>query len=117
MDAYTNSRQARFGPLHYTSEGYLAIKEYGLIGDGAGAALVGRDGAIPWLCAPRFDSPPLFCGLLDAQRGGAFTIAPERLDESRHYYLPDTVSWRPNCAGPTGSCGSPMRSPFAPAPI
>ncbi|WP_303901289.1 glycoside hydrolase family 15 protein [Thiohalomonas denitrificans] len=102
MDAYTNSRQARFGPLHYTSEGYLAIEEYGLIGDGAGAALVGRDGAIPWLCAPRFDSPPLFCGLLDAQRGGAFTIAPERLDESRHYYLPDTGVLATELRGPDG---------------
>ncbi|WP_092995482.1 glycoside hydrolase family 15 protein [Thiohalomonas denitrificans] len=90
MDSSSGSPQAPFKPLQYTPEGYLDIEEYGLIGDGAGAALVGRDGTIPWLCAPRFDSPPLFCGLLDANRGGAFTIAPEGLREARHYYLPDT---------------------------
>ena len=43
------------------------------------------------MCAPRFDSPPLFCRLLDAHRGGAFTIAPEGLIESRQYYEPDTA--------------------------
>jgi GH15 family glucan-1,4-alpha-glucosidase len=72
-------------------DGYLPIEDHGLIGDGATAALVGRDGAISWLCAPRFDSPPLFCRLLDAQRGGAFTVAPEDLNESRQYYEPDTA--------------------------
>src|SRR5574341_37260 len=72
-------------------DGYLPIEDHGLIGDGATAALVGRDGAISWMCAPRFDSPPLFCRLLDARRGGAFTVAPEDLIESRQYYEPDTA--------------------------
>jgi GH15 family glucan-1,4-alpha-glucosidase len=66
--------------------GYLPREDYGLIGDGSTAALVGRDGAIPWLCVPRFDTPPLFCGLLNAGRGGAFTVAPEDLLESRQCY-------------------------------
>jgi GH15 family glucan-1,4-alpha-glucosidase len=43
------------------------------------------------MCAPRFDSPPLFCRLLDAPRGGAFTIAPEELIESRQFYEADTA--------------------------
>ena len=71
-------------------DGYLPIADHGLIGDGATAALVGRDGAIPWLCVPRFDSPPLFCGLLDARRGGAFTVAPEEVVASRQFYEPDS---------------------------
>src|SRR5262245_7845799 len=79
-----------FKPITY-SGGYLPIEDHGLIGDGATAALVGRDGAISWMCAPRFDSPPLFCRLLDAQRGGAFTVAFEGLIESRQYYEPDTA--------------------------
>ena len=79
-----------FRPVSY-EDGYLPIEDHGLIGDGATAALVGRDGAISWMCAPRFDSPPLFCRLLDAQRGGAFTVAPEGLIESRQYYEPDTA--------------------------
>ncbi len=70
--------------------GYLPIADHGLIGDGTTAALVGRDGAVVWLCAPRFDSPPLFCRLLDATRGGAFTLAPADLIESAQYYADET---------------------------
>jgi GH15 family glucan-1,4-alpha-glucosidase len=71
--------------------GYLPIEGHGLIGDGRGAALVGRDGGIPWMCVPRFDSPPLFCGLLDRIRGGSFTVAPDGLIESRQQYIEDTA--------------------------
>src|SRR6266545_7766533 len=83
-------------------DGYLPIEDHGLIGDGSTAALIGRDGAISWMCAPRFDSPPLFCRLLDAQRGGAFTVAPEDLVESRQYYEPDTAVLVTEMLGPTG---------------
>nr|MBA3966037.1 glycoside hydrolase family 15 protein [Nitrospirales bacterium] len=72
-------------------DGYLPIEDHGLIGDGATAALVGRDGGLSWLCVPRFDSPPLFCSLLDAARGGGFTVTPEGLLESRQFYEPDTA--------------------------
>jgi len=71
-------------------DGYLPIEDHGLIGDGTTAALVGRDGAISWLCVPRFDSLPLFCHMLDARRGGAFIVAPEELVESRQFYAPDS---------------------------
>ena len=71
-------------------DGYLPIEDHGLIGDGATAALVGRDGAITWLCVPRFDSPPLFCALLDTARGGAFAVAPEGLEASRQRYEDDS---------------------------
>ena len=79
------------GNPSFTRTDIFRLKTYGLIGDGATAALVGRDGSIPWFCLPRFDSPPLFCGILDARRGGTFRIAPEGLTESRHYYEPDTA--------------------------
>lgn len=79
----------RFLPLSYV-DGYLPIEDHGLIGDGTTAALVGRDGAISWMCVPRFDSPPLFCRILDSSRGGAFTVAPENLVESRQFYESDT---------------------------
>ncbi len=71
-------------------DGYLPLEDYGLIGDGSTAALVGRDGSVPWLCVPRFDSPPLFCAILDRHRGGAFTVTLEDLAESRQLYEPDT---------------------------
>jgi alpha,alpha-trehalase len=78
-----------FSPIRYL-EGYLPIEDHGLIGDGTTAALVGRDGAISWMCVPRFDSAPLFCRILDVKRGGAFTLAPEGLCESRQFYEHDT---------------------------
>lgn len=83
-------REAVMKPLHRL-DGYLPIEDHGLIGDGATAALVGRDGRIAWLCLPRFDSPAIFCGLLDAARGGHFKVAPDRVEESRQYYEADTA--------------------------
>jgi GH15 family glucan-1,4-alpha-glucosidase len=71
-------------------DGYLPLEDHGLVGDGTTAALVGRDGAVTWLCVPRFDSPPLFCALLDAARGGRFEIAPEGLEGSRQSYRDDS---------------------------
>ena len=91
-----------FKPVSYAG-GYLPIEDHGLIGDGSTAALVGRDGAISWMCAPRFDSPPIFCRILDARRGGAFTIAPEGMIESRQYYEPDTAVLVTEMRGPAGS--------------
>src|SRR5262245_12380228 len=90
-----------FKPVKYI-DGYLPIEDHGLIGDGATAALVGRDGAISWMCAPRFDSPPVFCRILDARRGGAFTLAPEGLIESRQFYEPDTAVLVTEMRGPAG---------------
>jgi GH15 family glucan-1,4-alpha-glucosidase len=78
-----------FRPLR-RRDGYLPLEDLGLIGNGTTVALVGLDGSIPWLCLPRFGSEPLFCGLLDAARGGHFTVAPEDLVEARQRYEPDT---------------------------
>ncbi|MEV4173753.1 glycoside hydrolase family 15 protein [Nonomuraea sp. NPDC049709] len=83
-------------------DGYLALEDLGLIGDGTTAALVGLDGSIPWLCLPRFDSDPLLCGLLDHQRGGHFTLTVDDLREARQFYEPDTAVLVTELRGPTG---------------
>lgn len=83
-------------------DGYLALEDMGLIGDGTTSALVGLDGSIPWLCLPRFDSEPLFCGLLDHARGGGFTVAPEEVLEARQRYEPDTAVLVTEMRSPTG---------------
>jgi GH15 family glucan-1,4-alpha-glucosidase len=54
----------------------LRIEDYALIGDNHTAALVGRDGSIDWLCAPRFDSGACFAALLGDARHGRWLIAP-----------------------------------------
>ncbi|MET7355599.1 glycoside hydrolase family 15 protein [Streptomyces mirabilis] len=90
-----------FRPIRHR-EGYLPLEDLGLIGDGATAALVGLDGSIPWMCLPRFDSEPLFCGLLDHARGGHFTLAPDDLVEARQRYEPDTGVLTTEMRSPTG---------------
>lgn len=52
------------------------IEDYGLIGDGATAALVSRDGEIDWFCAPRFDSGACFAALLGDEENGRWRIGP-----------------------------------------
>jgi GH15 family glucan-1,4-alpha-glucosidase len=66
------------------------ISDYALLGDCHSAALVGRNGSIDWACFPRFDSPALFCRILDARRGGSFGVAPEGPFHSTRRYLEDT---------------------------
>src|SRR5215510_9815766 len=82
--------------------GYPPLEDLGLIGDGATVALAGLDGSIHWLCLPRFDSEPVFCGLLDRDRGGHFTITPDELTEARQRYEPDTGVLVTELRSPTG---------------
>ncbi len=48
----------------------MRIEDYGLIGDMQAAALVGRDGAVDWLCLPRFDSASYFSALVELLAAG-----------------------------------------------
>jgi GH15 family glucan-1,4-alpha-glucosidase len=62
--------------MNELNRNYMPINSYGVIGDCHSAVLVAPDGSVDWGCLPDFDSPAIFCRLLDAQRGGYFQIAP-----------------------------------------
>ena len=68
---------------------YKRLEEYGLIGNMHSAALVGRDGAIDWLCLPDFDSPAIFSSILDDKNGGFFSIASDDARDRRQIYFPE----------------------------
>jgi GH15 family glucan-1,4-alpha-glucosidase len=54
----------------------LPLEQYGMIGDCQTAALVGIDGAIDWLCLPRFDSAACFAALVGKPENGRWVLAP-----------------------------------------
>ena len=68
-----------------------AIKNHAVIGDCGSAALVATDGSVNWLCLPRFDSPSVFAAILDAERGGDFSVRPTQTFRVERRYLPDTA--------------------------
>lgn len=85
MTAGVSLRPSKADALRYTP-----IAEHGLIGDMRTAALVGTNGTIDWYCCTRFDAPSVFAAILDADRGGAFELAPEVPARTKQFYFPDT---------------------------
>jgi GH15 family glucan-1,4-alpha-glucosidase len=70
----------------------MLIEDYGLIGDMQTAALVSRDGAVEWLCLPRFDSASCFSALLGDERHGRWLLAPAgKVGASSRRYRPGTL--------------------------
>ncbi|KLU84154.1 glycosyl hydrolase [Magnaporthiopsis poae ATCC 64411] len=72
--------------------GYLPIENYGIIGNMRTCALAGMDGSIDFMCWPDFDSPSVFCRLLDKDKGGHFSIAPpaDVSCTTKQQYLPSS---------------------------
>jgi alpha,alpha-trehalase len=89
-------------PVPRTIDGYPDIADQAVVGDGQTAALVGLDATVRWLCLPRFDGPALFAALLDADRGGAWTVRPAGLRAVRQEYLTDTAVLRTELHTATG---------------
>jgi GH15 family glucan-1,4-alpha-glucosidase len=70
-----------------------AIENYGLIGDTRTAALVGPDGAIDWMCVPRFDGDPLFGRLVGGHDAGLLRCGPhDTAPAVSRRYRPNTAT-------------------------
>jgi GH15 family glucan-1,4-alpha-glucosidase len=74
-----------------TDHRFPPIGSYGFLSDCHTSALVSYDGAVEWLCLPRFDSPSVFAALLDRD-AGRFKLAPRNVvvPISRRY-VPGTL--------------------------
>ncbi|HSJ72969.1 MAG TPA: glycoside hydrolase family 15 protein [Miltoncostaeaceae bacterium] len=82
--------------------GYPPISAYALLSDTHTAALSGPDGAVEWLCVPRFDGDSLFARLLDRRRGGALELSVEGAGPPRRRYLGDTLVLESRFRAPAG---------------
>ncbi|MCR4537743.1 glycoside hydrolase family 15 protein [Pseudomonas sp. 18.1.10] len=77
--------------VELNNEPQSAIDAHGIIGDMRSAALVNDKGSIDFFCWPEFDSPSIFCALLDSPDAGIFQLTPDLPNARREQiYLPDT---------------------------
>ena len=78
------------------------IADYAFLSNCHTGALVAPDGAVDWLCVPRFDAPSVFGTLLDRQ-GGTFRFAPFGINApSARIYEPGTNILATTWKTPTG---------------
>ena len=62
----------------------------GIVGNCSYIAYIDDEAAVRWLCMQRFDSSFIFGSLLDADRGGEFSIKPTGSSSTHQYYLENT---------------------------
>ena len=78
------------------------IADYAFLSNCHTGALVAPDGAIDWLCVPRFDSPSVFGSLLD-RGAGAFRFGPFGINvPTTRIYEPGTNTLATTWHTPTG---------------
>ena len=71
---------------------YRPIGDYAFLSDCHSTALVSREASIDWACLRRFDGGSAFGRLLDATRGGYFSIRPAApITRSERRYRPGTM--------------------------
>jgi alpha,alpha-trehalase len=81
---------------------FTPIADYAFISNCHTGALIAPDGAVDWLCVPRFDSPSVFGTLLDRQAGN-FRLGPFGINvPSARVYEPGTNTLVTTWRTPTG---------------
>ena len=78
------------------------IADYAFLSDCHTGALVAPDGAIDWLCVPRFDAPSVFGSLLDRE-AGTFRLGPYGINHpTTRIYEPGTNVLATTWKSPSG---------------
>jgi GH15 family glucan-1,4-alpha-glucosidase len=77
-------------PAQPSLSAFRSIADYGMLADCHSAAHVDLYGSIDWLCLPRYDSPAVFCRILDPD-AGHWSIRPAESFTSTRHYLPGTL--------------------------
>ncbi len=95
----TNARRARSAAL---PSPFPPIADYAFLSDCHTGALVAPDGAVDWLCVPRFDAPSVFGSLLDRE-AGSFRFGPFGINHpTTRIYEPGTNVLATTWKSPTG---------------
>jgi GH15 family glucan-1,4-alpha-glucosidase len=90
--------ERRLPPSSAAPSPFTPIADYAFLSNCHTGALIAPDGAIDWLCVPRFDAPSIFCSLLDRE-GGYFRFGPYGINHpAARTYVPGTLvlvtTWR-----------------------
>ncbi|MFD4576357.1 glycoside hydrolase family 15 protein [Streptomyces sp. NPDC058417] len=85
------------------------IEDHGVVGNMRSAVLVDRDGAVDWMCLPRFDSAAHFASLVGTEEHGLWRIGPATADGAspvvadRRRYLVGTLILESTFVTPDGT--------------
>ncbi len=76
-----------------------------VVGNGALAALVDKEGRMVWCCWPRLDGDPIFCALIDGsqEERGLFAFRPDESYTTEQQYERNTAILRTVVTTPSGS--------------
>jgi alpha,alpha-trehalase len=69
-----------------------ALRDYALIADGERGAVLGPQGDVAWMCAPRWDSDAVFASLVGGE--GAYAVTPVARFVWGGYYEEGSLIWR-----------------------
>src|SRR6266571_4342134 len=69
-----------------------ALRDYAVLADGERGAIVGPQGEIVWMCAPRWDCDAVFARLIGGE--GSYSVTPAARFVWGGYYEEGTLIWR-----------------------